>query len=90
MKKFIVFLLFSALLIGCVSAGSASLNAYYSNGNIIITNSGTGMTQIYMDGKPVGYLGGNTSSLTVAAPSGASSVTIRWQADGFFGGDGGS
>lgn len=91
MKKFVCFLLLTALLVSCVSVGSASLNAYYSNGKIYVTNSGTGITRINMNGASTGYyLGGSNTTVVLTPPAGATSVTISGVADPAFGGDSGS
>ena len=91
MKKFVCFLLITILALGCVSVASASLNAYYSNGKIVVTNSGSGMTRINMNGASTGYfLGGSNTSVTLTPPAGATSVTITGVVDPAFGGDGGS
>ena len=91
MKKIVCFLLLTALLVGCVSVGSASLNATYSNGKIYVTNSGSGITRINMNGASTGYyLGGSNTTVVLTPPAGATSVTISGVADPAFGGDGGS
>ena len=45
MKKIVCFLLLAALLVGCVSTASASLSAYYKDGKIYVSNSGSGITR---------------------------------------------
>ena len=50
MKKIVCFLLLAALLVGCVSTASASLSAYYKDGKIYVSNSGSGITRINMNG----------------------------------------
>lgn len=91
MKKFVCFLLMTALVLGCISAASASISAYYQNGKIYVSNSGSGMTRINMNGSSTGYvLDANHTTVVLDAPAGASSVTISGVTDPFFGGDGGS
>ena len=91
MKKFVCILLITVLALGCVSAASASISAYYSNGKIYVTNSGSGMTRVNMNGSSTGYvLDSNHTTVVLTPPSGATSVTISGVTDPFFGGDGGS
>jgi hypothetical protein len=91
MKKIVCFLLLTALLVGCVSVGSASLNATYRDGKIYVTNSGSGITRINMNGASTGYyLGGSNTTVVLTPPAGATSVTISGVVDPAFGGDGGS
>ena len=91
MKKIVCFLLMTALLVGCVSAASASLSATYRDGKIYVTNSGNGITRINMNGSSTGYyLGGSNTTVVLTPPSGATSVTISGVADAAFGGDGGT
>ena len=91
MKKIVCFLLLTALMVGCVSVGSASLNATYRDGKIYVTNSGSGITRINMNGASTGYyLGGSNNTVVLTPPAGATSVTISGVVDPAFGGDGGS
>ena len=91
MKKFVCLLLMTALVLGCVSAASASISATYSNGKIYVTNSGSGMTRVNMNGASTGYvLDSNHTTVVLTPPAGATSVTISGVTDPFFGGDGGS
>ena len=91
MKKFVCFLLLTALLLSCVSVASASLNAYYKDGKIYVSNSGSGITRINMNGSSTGYyLGGSNTTIVLTPPAGATSVTISGVADPAFGGDGGT
>ncbi len=91
MKKIVCFLLLAALLVGCVSTASASLSAYYKDGKIYVSNSGSGMTRINMNGATTGMvLDANHTTVVLTPPAGATSVTISGVGDPFFGGDGGS
>lgn len=91
MKKIVCLLLMTALVLGCVSAASASISATYSNGKIYVTNSGSGMTRVNMNGASTGYvLDSNHTTVVLTPPAGATSVTISGVTDPFFGGDGGS
>ncbi len=91
MKKIVCFLLLAALLVGCVSTASASLSAYYKDGKIYVSNSGSGMTRISMNGATTGMvLDANHTTVVLTPPAGATSVTISGAGDPFFGGDGGS
>ncbi|MBR3017416.1 MAG: hypothetical protein IKH57_10150 [Clostridia bacterium] len=91
MKKFVCLLLITVLALGCVSAASASLSAYYKDGKIYVSNSGTGMTRINMNGSSTGYfLGGSNTTVVLTPPAGATSVTISGVVDPAFGGDGGT
>ena len=91
MKKIVCFLLTTALLLGCMSAASASLSAYYKDGKIYVSNSGSGITRINMNGSSTGYfLGGSNNTIVLTPPAGATSVTISGVVDPAFGGDGGS
>jgi hypothetical protein len=92
MKKIVCFLLLTALMCSCVSAGLATLNYSYdpATGMLTITSDTNGLTQVTVNGAGGHFVDSNNSYTVKVTPDANGNIVIRANPDPALGGDSGS